>query len=283
MKYCIQFDNRNKHIDNVDEIIIGWHGTDFRVTDFIKAHPNQRTIIYVAAEHQDPLLATVLQGLIHELPYDEYNWAVSFELPLWRTKLNIDIPKGLKFFYGRAPLNWDEFALWVAAGVSDIYVGNEMGFEIKRVAAAVEDLPIQIRVIPNLAQAYGNELDIRSFYIRPEDVFRYEGLIDVLEFYENQDISFTNSSVLYEIYTRGKWGGSINAIIMGLKDNIPNAQLPDLFGSRRTRCNKECIKGRNCTVCTTSASLAKSMQTWAQTLGNTAEEIIKQLAKANQN
>lgn len=268
MKYCIQFDNRNKHIEDVAEIIIGWHGTDFRVQDFIEAHPDQRTIIYVAHDYIDINFIKAYAALAKEIPQDGHNWRFCFELAPFQlylnSKENTDIweqllnEAGAKWFYSRAPYNWDELNEWLRRGVSDVYISNDMAFDISACVEATHSYEVQVRLIPNRAQHFNwRNHDIRTFFIRPEAVPFYEEYDNIVfEFYEHPDIPLTRTAVLYEIYESHVWRGPLNRIIMGLDVSTEGEYITNSFDKVRMRCKKRCEKGGICSLCDTNLILA---------------------------
>lgn len=268
MRYCIQFDNRNKHINDVDEIIIAWHGTDFRVRDFIEAHPEQRTILYISRDYINQNFIKAYAALAKEIPQDGHQWRLCFELApfqyyldiksntdIWENELN---EAGAKWFYSRAPHNWDEFGDWIKRGVADIYISNDMAFDIARCVDATEALDIQIRLIPNRAQHFmWRNKDITTFFIRPEAVPFYEEYPNIIfEFFEHPEIALTRTAVLYEIYESHEWRGPLNRIIMGLDVSTSGQYFTTSFDKVRMRCKKRCEKGGICHLCQTNLDLA---------------------------
>ena len=65
--------------------------------------------------------------------------------------------------------------------------------------------------------------------------------------------------VLYKIYTSGKWLGNLKELIIGLKEDIPNASIVPYFGQRRAICKKSCVNGK-CNLCSQIIQLANSLQ-----------------------
>lgn len=81
--------------------------------------------------------------------------------------------------------------------VTDVFITEQLGFEVDKVAEIVHSKDVQVRAFPNVAQVqYENLDDIYKFWIRPEDVELYEDYIDVLEFFGEPE----KQKIYYDIY-----------------------------------------------------------------------------------
>lgn len=190
---------------------------------------------------------------------NKYNIAILFER-LYPTNIKKeDLQKiQIPFFFNTIATNWEILNEMLEIGVSDIYVGGILGFDLERVNKFIPE-NIQIRSYVNICQAeWDNSKGFKAFYIRPEDLNYYANFIDVFEFFKSEDIQNT----LYEIYFQSKeWNGNLSEIIKGLKVNINNYYIlgPE-FARRRAQCRKKCIKGERCNLCDGLADLAKSLE-----------------------
>ena len=163
----------------------------------------------------------------------------------------------IPFFFNKIAETWDELVSLVHAGVSDIYIGSELGFEIKDVASVCHGRNIKTRVFANVAQTSAplkNMDTITAFFIRPEDLILYEPHIDVVEFFGPID----RQRVLHEIYTNGKWLGKLSDIIIGLHSDIDNQSIAPRFAEARIKCRKKCNQER-CNLCYTVENFAKAL------------------------
>jgi hypothetical protein len=143
-------------------------------------------------------------------------------------------------------------------GVSDVYIGGMLGFDLERVNKFVP-INIQIRSYVNICQyEWDNSKGFKTFFIRPEDLNYYSNFIDVIEFYKSEDIQNT----LYEIYFHSKeWNGNLREIIKGLRVDINNYYiLGSEFARRRAQCRRKCIKGERCELCDGLIDLAKTLE-----------------------
>lgn len=152
--------------------------------------------------------------------------------------------------------------LWnyISLGVSDVYITGELAFSLKDIADDLHELGVFIRVIPDCVQnastSPGKEND---FYIRPEDIDLYDGIIDIIEFTidkENPDREY----IIYDIYRKNKaWHRDLNEIIKGFNNVIPNSSISEHFGQIRLNCGKKCVRGGKCRLCFSAIHLSKTI------------------------
>ncbi len=143
-------------------------------------------------------------------------------------------------------------------GVTDVYVGGQLGFDMPSVRAIANEHNVRVRVIPNMAQISGFGIghmqehgNVTAFWIRPEDLYLYEDYIDIIEFIGRDE----KQSVFYEIYfVDKKWNGNLGVIIAGLGD-VSNRGIPPEFTQRRIDCGKKCLLDK-CHSCYKYKSLA---------------------------
>lgn len=252
MKYCIQYTKDFRYLKQVDEVIIPFHSTNLiNIKDF---SDNQRIIIDF--EDKKEILFN-LKSLI-EIKELHNNIAIRFlgELDAeTATKLEeVKIP----FFFNLRVDKWDTLMGLIELGVSDVYIVNELGFELKDVSRVCKENNVNIRVFPNVAQT-GSKIKnletIKSFFIRPEDIDIYEPYVDVCEFFGPLD----RQSVLYDIYTDKKWIGDLRELIIGLKEHLKSKYLMPCFGEERLNCGKKCYQNK-CIICDKISTIAKQLE-----------------------
>ena len=258
MKYCTVYSNTSHIIDKVDEIIIYFDKNKILnlFTDFIPKHQNQRIIIELKDDYEDNLesLKKIL-NIYKERPQLKFDLLVNnFEQEFIDLLKNSDI----KYFFHIYVNNWDTFRGLIALGASDIYIVENMGFELDKIAAIAHEHNIQIRVFPNVVQSSWNDIqDIYKFFIRPEDIDVYEKYIDVYEFYGNSK----KTEVYYNIYKNNKiWFGNLKEIIIGMNSDLDSRYIIPRFADKRSRCGKECFKGGKCKICDRIIELSQSLK-----------------------
>ncbi len=95
---------------------------------------------------------------------------------------------------------------------------------------------------------------LASPFIRPEDMSRYEGIVDGIKLCgRNKGTEFLKRAIT--AYIDGKYTGNLLDLMDAMGDlsdrvNLPNEQFPDDFFERVTECNKAC---RACGWCATLA------------------------------
>jgi hypothetical protein len=163
----------------------------------------------------------------------------------------------LPYFFIEPISSLDDFEGVINYGVSDIYVANELGFYLEKISPICKAKGIAIRVYPNVAQSSSKFLtpNLKTFFIRPDDVETYEPYVDVLEFWGPID----KQSVLYDIYHDGRWQGRLQDVILELDDDIDNTRIMPVFGEARTCCRKVCAYDQ-CHICDHIKSAAATLE-----------------------
>ena len=168
-----------------------------------------------------------------------------------------DVP----FFLGLSPKNIAEVKALIEYGVSDIYITEYLGFNMTDLVNKVIPADINVRVYPNVSQVphlctlVETTDDIKTFFIRPEDLELYEGYIDIIEFYGAVD----KQDILMDIYKDGYWMGNLNELILDFKEDINCMNLMPDFGFYRLACGHRCDLEK-CNYCDISKSLAAELR-----------------------
>lgn len=277
MNYAVSFNRNFKYFKEVDEIILYWSTKD-DIIDFIneKYRLDQRVIITIDLNDilliDDEYINKIIIPILVELGKTHSNFAVRFQngIPKLETLDNFKL-HNIKYFFYQFCSNWDSLNGLVSLGASDVYITEELGFDLKDVSAFCKPRRVKVRVFPNIAQNGGNGLsnyipDMVKFFIRPEDTEIYEPYVDVFEIWGESRIS-----VLYEIYKNKQWMGNIQDIIVNFQDDVPNTSIMDHFAQVRTGCRKNCLKGKQCTVCKTIKEISIGLNKAGLTLKRSKE------------
>ena len=258
MKYCTLYNNTSHIIDEIDEIIIYFDKNKILnlFTDFIPKHQSQRVIIELRDSYEENLEALKKISIIHkENPELKFDLLVNnFEQDF----INLLKNSNIKYFFHTYVNNWDTFKGLIALGASDIYIVENMGFELDKISKIAHNNNIKIRVFPNVAQSSWNDTqDIYKFFIRPEDIDIYEKYVDVYEFYGNSK----KTEIYYNIYKNNKkWFGNLKEIIIGMNSDLDSRYIIPRFADKRSRCGKECFKGGKCKICDRIIELSQSLK-----------------------
>lgn len=160
---------------------------------------------------------------------------------------SIEVP----FFCYNIITNLEDFIFFLSKGVSQIYVGGDLGFSLLDIHEAYPN--IGLRVYPNIAQTK-NSPKITGFFIRPEDIVQYSNLPITFEFFGSR----TKQKILYQIYKKGVWKEDLRSIILGLEEPLIGNCLPSYFGVVRSTCKKNCAL-KKCTFCTEIQKISNKM------------------------
>ena len=261
MKYCINYSNKSHIIDKVDEILIRYDKNKILelFTQFIPAHLNQRVIVQLIEENNIDTIVNNLKKIISI--YNE-NKDIKFDiqLPFYNQKFMEELKNtDLKYFFKAAANSWDKFTSLISQNVSDIYITDELAFELDKVAEIAHKNNIKVRIYPNVAQSRWDKLsDILKFFIRPEDIKMYEPYVDVCEFYGDKAQQI---DTYYKIYQEDKkWFGDLQEIIIGLDSKIDSRYIIPRFAEKRIKCGKDCLKGGKCEMCKRILDLSEQLE-----------------------
>lgn len=258
MKYAITISKENyksETLNDYEEVIILYNSVDNTLFEYLALHKNSNQRIIIAFEKELPT-----ENLLVKLAQiNSENSDLNLTLKFYRSAVPEETRHriedlGLLFFYSDFCRSWDCLNGWIGENVSDIYIVEEMGFDLKRIGRLCHLYNISVRVFPNIAQSEYPNSNIK-FFIRPNDVKFYEDYVDVFEF---MPIEQRDSLVYRKIYTDGNWYGDLKEIIIG-EEWIPNEGLSPDFGEARIGCGKRCAKGNGCTYCVRAILLARDM------------------------
>ncbi len=259
MKYCIDYQKNFKYDDKIDEITIRFRREDTSLVDFLLCNQSKRINILIIDE--DDFIENDSIKLFDAIAerYPEINFALKLKTyKSSKVKKIVEIIKSRKikhkFFFEDFVKDWDTLFGYVELLPSDIYIVENLGFELKLISEILHNVNIRVRVFPNVAQSSWREtLALKKFFIRPEDVSIYEPYVDVMEFFGKKD----SIETYYKIYAIDqKWFGKLNEIILDFDDEIDNRFIIPNFAYHRLKCGKRCYKGRPCRICDSIERLA---------------------------
>lgn len=255
MKYSARYDRDFRYLKEVDEVIIDYKNKDGELIRFMETIPEQQRIIVKITDKKLDIDENI--SILAAAAKVHPNMAVllpTADAAFAETLKN----ENLSFFFDKFVNEWDVFMSYMELGISDIYIVNELAFEMPEVSRICKEHNVRVRIFPNVAQmsnTAANLNKLKAFYIRPEDIATYEPYVDVCEFFGPID----RQSVLYEIYKNEKWMGDLEELIIGLNYSIPNQSIIPAFGEQRLNCRKDCYRGK-CIVCDKIASIANSLK-----------------------
>ena len=273
MKYSITYAKNFRYLQDVYEIQLYWSTKD-DIVDFVLEKFEQRQRIIIDFTQNTVVDLRKAMPKLLEMRKKHSNFAIKINIEEHKVFTSLLKEKKIPFFFSSFCNNWDSLYAYGMLGVSDVYITEELCFNLKDVKAFCEPLRIKIRVFPNIAQVSGKGTsdsipDIKKFFIRPEDIEEYEPYVDICELWGNHK----NLNPLYEIYKGGQWLGNISDIITAFEDEIPNTGIAPLFATMRINCKKKCYKGK-CDICSSIAELGYLMAEEGYAYASKREELI---------
>ena len=260
MKYCIDYQGKNNKIfDTIEEINIDITKIKTEnLLEFCKLHTNQR--INLCIEDYNEAIDKKLLFFAFDFQKDNPNLKIYIRLPFNEENYSKDIKKmypKCKLYFKTFVNNWDQLYEYIDWEVTDIYITEQLGFELENISKVLNEKHIQIRVFPNVAQCEYKKLDdILKFWIRPEDIENYEPYIDICEFYGD----IKKQELYYSIYHDDKkWMGDLKEIIIDLQDSVDSTCIVPRFPMKRVNCGRSCMKGGSCQMCNHIYDLAKNL------------------------
>lgn len=245
MKYAINYNASFYHYDLTSDIIIQFKVTDNGLPHFIQEHSDVRIWLDCsaidderAAEH---LLNALSQryhfGVIANLTYNSPHFIMAIR------------SMQVALLFSDIAVDWDKLHFLASLGVTAIYVGEALGFELDKVASFLHDRNIEVWVYPNIAQssAYRSNPFIK-FWIRPEDVELYAPYVDVMHLWKHQK----QQQTYLKIYTKGRYSGDLNRFFIDFNCDeflVFNTIIPQEMIKKRISCGKACLKGATCSAC----------------------------------
>lgn len=251
MKFCLNYNQFTEHmqcLNEADEWNIIFNEKDTTLLEFLDLH----------GDKQINLIFSNLSyiNFCEEIIKKYNNVKIKFA--------NIDLDEleekkiAFPFFTDILVNNVDILQRLINLKVTDIYIVEELAFEIKQIANYLHELNINVRVFPNVAQSQWKALPaLKKFFIRPEDLKFYESYVDIIEFYEADK----TLDVYYDVYKNKQiWFGRLDEIIIDFNSTIDNKYIIPRFAEMRIDCRKRCLRGDHCNRCEQIEKLASSLE-----------------------
>lgn len=264
MRYCIEYSTKFKHFEDerVAEVRVHTSGELDEMKKLCEAFPQKTVVLQL----DDGLDAISLRNLV-ELRKVLQNFKVLIVIKdrlrtyMSTEKERIDLLKEneIPFFFYHYVSDWDEIYLLKDIGVTDIYVVENLCFEVDKVYEVLNKENIQIRVFPNVAQSK-YKYDVRSFFIRPEDRELYDEYVGMYEFYRPEATKNTDNTYFKVYADAAEWRGELDQLIIGLEDELDSRFVVPRFGEFRIKCGKRCLKGAPCRMCDRVKALAETLE-----------------------
>lgn len=259
MKFAIPFVRQFKYFDEPIELNIKYKPKAKELDAFVEKYGTHR-INFICEDLEFNRDFSIYQALKEKYP--ESN--IVFCLKEYHKQIDEEFNKNnIPHYYNQFATNWDVFQGFLNLNVTDIFVAENLMFEAKNLSLNAKKNGKSLRSFCNVCEsAWDDTPSLKTFFVRPEDIFLYEEYIDTFEFYLN-DVDATRVNTMYEIYAKDKkWFGRLDEIIIGYKGDEDSRYIIPTFGEKRLNCQKKCMKGiePTCHICDRVAELGKTLQ-----------------------
>lgn len=248
MKFAIPFFRKFKYLneDNL-QLNINYKSQLKELKNFIQEYGNHRINLIINNNFNIKQDLDIIQNLRKTYP----TVRIVVCLPFFSQQIENQVTKRrLPHYYNEYISTWDRFIGFLSLNVSDIFITEELAFEIKDVSILAKKHNKSLRAFCNVCQSsWEHTPSLKTFFIRPDDIDLYANYIDTFEFYV-KDRDYQRINVLFEIYTQDKtWFGLLKEIIFNYKGEQDNRFIFPNYGNAKLNCGKRCLKGKPCKNC----------------------------------
>lgn len=240
--FCLNYYRFQDYVFQAQELKIKYRKTDTTLSDFLKKYSDKSIVIKIQDDF-DQLDAKIFKEFLKE--HKNFRLIIDF-----KNKDTIDLVTNyeIPFFFSNFVTSIDKLWGLLAYHPTDMYICEELGFNLKDVSALLHENNVKVRVLPNICQSsFPATEGIKTFFIRPEDIDFYSQYVDVFEFVSDPQ----RQQVIFQVYKKGKWFGALEELIPTLKTHIDNRfMLKDVFAYSRLNCRKKCLYNpSSCHIC----------------------------------
>lgn len=250
--FCLNYYPSQSYLKDADQFKIKYRPADRTLEDFLDVY-QQKSIVIDVADSFEEIDAQLFKGLYEK--YKNFRLIIDFN-----NKEHLDRVReyNLPFFFSNFVTTIDQLNGFLTYQPTDMYICEELGFNLHKVSKLLHDNNIKVRVFPNICQSSFPETpSIKTFFIRPEDMESYSAFVDIFEIVSDKE----RQRVLFKIYRQEKWFGKINEIIPTFKNDLDSRYIIENFGSIRSKCGKRCMYNpRTCSICDRYVEMAKTLQ-----------------------
>lgn len=141
--------------------------------------------------------------------------------------------------------NYTVLDSYIALGVSDIYIADDLCYNLKNVSKICLKNSVNIRMILNRipSTSFDKGENLKSPIFRPQDYYLLKLYINTFEFdcLENNKFNWNKQKVLYRVwFEEQKWNGDLREINKDLKFYFPNASIVPDFTNYKINCERRC-------------------------------------------
>lgn len=230
-----------------------------KLITFVEQYPNKRINIAIT-DNNIPVSHLVTLNKLHDNVYVKLN--------IYQQRYAIEFKnKGIKFFFDNTvPVSTfillDEL---IKMGVSDVYIADDLCYNLENVSNRCKKDNVQIRLILNRIPATtpNADTDIHSPIFTPRHFNVLNEYIDVAEFdcfYDSESDAYNWNifNVLFKSwFIKHDWYNDLREINKDINFFYPVRQEMPLFIERKTNCGRKCAYSDKCHKCEVVIELAE--------------------------
>lgn len=262
MKYSGRYSNKID-MSKFDEIMIQYDKQDRQLVDFLIHHVNQKVVLVIRDindfySSQEWKKLNAIKEKFPELIFSVCFGEIGrFETGGNELQVSIDSLVDIPYFTGDLVTNFDQLHYLCKRGISEVYLGEDICFDLWRAKQVASSYGVKIRTFPNVGQcSVKSGLALKKFFIRPEDVEEYSDCIDTLEFWGPLD----RQGTLLKIYKKGIWFGDLQELLLDFDLSFDSRRIVPGFAQMRKTCQRKCMKGESCTICDRVYLISKKLE-----------------------
>lgn len=173
--------------------------------------------------------------------------------------------KGYKFFFDEElpAHNYATLDAFITLGVSDVYIADDLCYDLVNVRKVADDNNIGLRTIlnkiPMTTPTRG--MTTKTVFWRPNDINYLKLYFDSFEFDCGTPYNWTKHNAMYRTYfVSQEWLGEVSELVDGFQLPLNNRSMPEDFCYYRMNCGLKCEKGRTCNKCDNLYGVAEKMR-----------------------
>lgn len=250
MKIAAPYSANDKYSDLPDEYNLPWgeNSTERKLLDFCEIISDKRINIFTEKDVNFDLDAIVTAKKINPNIYVRLN---IYQIPL----INQLKEKEIKFYFDTTYPCGSCVILdaMVNIEVSDIYIYDDLFYNLERVKPYLEQKNIQVRMILNRVASTSPQknIDIYGPYVTPRDMDILEQYIDVAEFDCGDTFyNWNKFNAYYKTFIiRKEWFGELRELNEDIEFSLPIYSTVPNFVERKMRCRRICSIDGGCNHC----------------------------------
>ena len=193
---------------------------------------------------------------------DTISQFIYFKIPFKRKIIKNMRKHGLKFFFEpkSAPSSFCLLEEQLMLGVTDIYLCDDLCYNLEKVKKACEKYNVQIRLTLNFipSKRLDRGINPRAPIFIPESIDKLSKYVDIGEIETN---SWVKIGTYYRIwFERKEWKENLRFIYPELEIDIPNESLIPNFLDFKMNCGYKCGYGSPCNKCEQFVKIAQDLR-----------------------